>query len=117
MRDAGYMKYYTEAEAKALSGLDRQTIAFLTSEGVVHPERHGQEIEYSQNDVLLMKLVFTLMVSKRAMRANRTLRAKAGLPARSAPETLVKNPRVQSLIALIDQLQNSQDRQSQRHRT
>jgi len=93
------LTYYSGEEAAALSGLDAATIAFCAAARAVKPLLHDDEFYFSENDVLILKLINTLIVCKRSLRLAERLRGRFGLTGPS-PDRVEAS----AIARLVDQL-------------
>jgi hypothetical protein len=99
MYQIGALKYYTGEEAEALSGLDPDTIAFCAAGRAVKPILHRKQLLFSENDVLILKLIRTLIICKRSLRVAERLRSHFGLTVQSA-----ERREASAIARLVDQL-------------
>jgi hypothetical protein len=80
MRAVGELRYYTESEAISLSGLAADAISLCIIEGVVKPINSQGIVEYVDNDVLLLKVISSMLKAKKTLAATQDLRRRFGLP-------------------------------------
>ncbi|MBL8789508.1 MAG: hypothetical protein JNM45_03365 [Rhizobiales bacterium] len=99
MHQIGETKHYSGAEAAALSGLDAGTIDFCVAARAVSPIMQGDGLRFSEQDVLILKLIATLIVCKRSLRAAERLRAHFGLAGQSAERV-----EASAIAKLVDRL-------------
>lgn len=99
MHQIGALTYYSGEEAEALSGLDAATISVCAAARAVKPLLHDGALFFSENDVLILKLINTLIVCKRSLRLAERLRGRFGLTGPS-PDRVEAS----AIARLVDQL-------------
>jgi hypothetical protein len=99
MHQIGALNYYSGTEALVLSGLDSTTLEFCVAGKAVRPLVHEGELYFSENDVLILKLINTLIVCKRSLRLAERLRGHFGITGRSSERV-----EASAIAKLVDQL-------------
>lgn len=104
MRTVGERKYFTEAEAISLSGLDADAISLCATEGVVSPLNRAGEIEFIDRDVLLLRAISAMLKTMRVTAATQELRGRFGLPEWSRKPLQQKSAEVNVLHRIVEKL-------------
>lgn len=99
MHMIGDQKFYSTAEAEGLSGLDSTTVEFFISAKAVKPLESEGTLVFSENDVLILKLISTLIVCKRSLRLSERLRRHFGVTGPGAERI-----EASAIARLVDQL-------------
>lgn len=104
MRSIGDLRYYSEEETLSLSQMDRDTMLFCVQSAAVQPQMTNGQLEFVESDVLILKLIQSLVFCKRALRASERLRRHFGLSRREVRRVAGSVGGASVIAALVDRL-------------